>query len=454
MKILSKTFAVSLCSAIMLGVVGVPGALAQSSTSPSNSSSSSTSSLRTSVATATSGLTYVVAMNDSLSAIASKAKVKFNDLLAVNGFKATSVILPGQVIKLPDSAVVNAASATSTPVAAAPSVASGSTYTVVKNDSLGGIALKAKVSLSSFLAVNGFKKTSVIVPGQIVKLPDSAVVNAASATSTPVAAAPSVASGSTYTVVKNDSLSGIALKAKVSLSSFLAVNGFKKTSVIVPGQIVKLPKGAVINAAPAMSTPVAAAPSVASGSTYTVVKNDSLSGIALKAKVSLSSFLAVNGFKKTSVIVPGQIVKLPEDAKVIAKLTPATDAPSAPYSRLQVVLDFAKAQIGKPYEFGKAGPTSYDCSGLTLKAFAQVKVSLPHQSFLQSRLGTAVDWKSSAIQAGDLVFTFSSMNMSQISHVGIAISSTQWIEAPYTGGVVRISSLPSASKIQAVRRVL
>ena len=314
MKILSKTFAVSLCSAIMLGVVGVPGALAQSSTSPSNSSSSSTSSLRTSVATATSGLTYVVAMNDSLSAIASKAKVKFNDLLAVNGFKATSVILPGQVIKLPDSAVVNAASAT--------------------------------------------------------------------------------------------------------------------------------------------STPVAAAPSVASGSTYTVVKNDSLSGIALKAKVSLSSFLAVNGFKKTSVIVPGQIVKLPEDAKVKAKLTPATDAPSAPHSRLQVVLDFAKAQIGKPYEFGKAGPTSYDCSGLTLKAFAQVKVSLPHQSFLQSRLGTAVDWKSSAIQAGDLVFTFSSMNMSQISHVGIAISSTQWIEAPYTGGVVRISSLPSASKIQAVRRVL
>ena len=384
MKILSKTFAVSLCSAIMLGVVGVPGALAQSSTSPSNSSSSSTSSLRTSVATATSGLTYVVAMNDSLSAIASKAKVKFNDLLAVNGFKATSVILPGQVIKLPDSAVVNAASATSTPVAAAPSVASGSTYTVVKNDSLGGIALKAKVSLSSFLAVNGFKKTSVIVPGQIVKLPKGAVINAASATSTPVAAAPSVASGSTYTVVKNDSLGGIALKAKVSLSSFLAVNGFKKTSVIVPGQIVKLPKG----------------------------------------------------------------------AKVIAKLTPATAAPSAPHSRLQVVLDFAKAQIGKPYEFGKAGPTSYDCSGLTLKAFAQVKVSLPHQSFLQSRLGTAVDWKSSAIQAGDLVFTFSSMNMSQISHVGIAISSTQWIEAPYTGGVVRISSLPSASKIQAVRRVL
>ena len=299
MKIMSKTLAVSLCSAIMLGVVGVPGALAETNKKTSSSSS----------ATATTGLTYVVAKNDSLTGIASKAKVKFTDLLAVNGFKATSVILPGQVIKLPDAAVVVAVSTNNAP------------------------AVVAQVGVS----------------------------------------------GSTYTVVKNDSLSGIASKAKVSLSSFLAVNGFKKTSVIVPGQIVKLPEGA--NAAVTTSTPA----------------------------------------------------------------TP---------SRLQVVLDFARAQIGKPYAFGKAGPTSYDCSGLTLAAFAQVKVSLPHQSLAQSKLGSAVDWRVTGVQAGDLVFTFSTKNQSQISHVGIAISATQWIEAPYTGGVVRISALPSASKIQAVRRVL
>jgi peptidoglycan endopeptidase LytE len=299
MKIMSKTLAVSLCSAIMLGVVGVPGALAETNKKTSSSSS----------ATATTGLTYVVAKNDSLTGIASKAKVKFTDLLAVNGFKATSVILPGQVIKLPDAAVLVATSTNNAP------------------------AVVAQVGVS----------------------------------------------GSTYTVVKNDSLSGIASKAKVSLSSFLAVNGFKKSSVIVPGQIVKLPEGA--NAAVTTSTPA----------------------------------------------------------------TP---------SRLQVVLDFARAQIGKPYAFGKAGPTSYDCSGLTLAAFAQVKVSLPHQSLAQSKLGSAVDWRVTGVQAGDLVFTFSTKNQSQISHVGIAISATQWIEAPYTGGVVRISSLPSASKIQAVRRVL
>ena len=296
---MSKTLAVSLCSAIMLGVVGVPGALADSKSKTTNSSS----------ATATTGLTYVVVKNDSLTGIASKTKVKFNDLLAVNGFKSSSVILPGQVIKLPDAAVV------------------------------------VTVSVNSAV----------------------------------VAAAPAIASSATYTVVKNDSLSGIASRAKVSLSAFLAVNGFTKKSVIRPGQIVKLPEGS--NAAATSSTPA----------------------------------------------VP---------------------------SRLQVVLDFAKAQVGKPYEFAKAGPTSYDCSGLTKAAFAQVKVSLPHQSLLQSKLGTAIDWKSVGIQAGDLVFTYSTKNTTQISHVGIAISATQWIEAPYTGGSVRISTLPSASKIQAVRRVL
>ena len=259
--------------------------------------------------------------------------------------------------------------------------------------------------------------------------------------------------GLTYVVAKNDSLTGIASKAKVKFTDLLAVNGFKATSVILPGQVIVLPDAAVTVAPSANSAAVAAVPTVASGATYTVVKNDSLSGIASKAKVSLSSFLAVNGFTKMSVILPGQVVKLPEGANIDSTNAAAAVTTSAP-SRLQAVLDFAKAQIGKPYAFGTAGPTSYDCSGLTLAAFAQVKVSLPHQSLAQSKLGSAVDWRVTGVQAGDLVFTFSTKNQSQISHVGIAISATQWIEAPYTGGAVRISSLPSASKIQAVRRVL
>mgnify|MGYP000477329665 FL=1 len=277
------------------------------------------------------------------------------------------------------------------------------------------------------------------VPGALADS-KSKTTNSSSATAT---------AGLTYVVVKNDSLTGIASKTKVKFNDLLAVNGFKSSSVILPGQVIKLPDAAVVVTVSVNSAVVAAAPAIASSATYTVVKNDSLSGIASRAKVSLSAFLAVNGFTKKSVIRPGQIVKLPEGSNAAA----TSSTPAVP-SRLQVVLDFAKAQVGKPYEFAKAGPTSYDCSGLTKAAFAQVKVSLPHQSLLQSKLGTAIDWKSVGIQAGDLVFTYSTKNTTQISHVGIAISATQWIEAPYTGTSVRISTLPSASKIQAVRRVL
>lgn len=270
------------------------------------------------------------------------------------------------------------------------------------------------------------------VPGALAKSPSNGINS-----ETP--------SSSTYTVVKNDSLGGIARKTKVNLAGLLQVNNFVLSSLILPGQIIKLPTSSTSTASSTMTT-------------YTVVKNDSLSGIAQKAQVTLSSFLKINGFSKSSVIMPGQVVKLPVGHLFTA---PASASASAPASvnpkvnaRIQTVIDFAMAQIGKPYAFGTAGPLTYDCSGLVRASFATVKINLPHQSLLQSTYGTAVDWKTTPIQKGDLVFSFSSRTPQQIGHVGIAISSTEWIVAPYTGTTVSISRLPSIDKIQAVRRIL
>lgn len=315
---LGRTALMSLSAAIALGVVGVPGALAQGNNVSSSSSSSASSSL---------GLTYVVAKNDSLSRIASRVNVPMSDLLVVNGFTRTSVILPGQVIKLPDTA-------SATPVA---------TPVVSKN-------------------------------------PSVSVTNSSN--------------GPTYVVQRNDSLSKIASTAKVSLSALLTANNFTRTSVIVPGQVIKLPAGAATPANVTATTPVS-----------------------------------------------------------VAVATPAS-VPAATPTKLQQVLDFAHAQVGKPYKFATAGPSTYDCSGLTLASYAVAGVKLPHQSLAQSKLGVVVDWKTTPIQAGDLIFTYSSVDSTQISHVGIAVSSTHWIEAPNTGSVVRISKLPSATRIQAVRRFL
>ena len=302
------------------------------------------------------------------------------------------------------------------------------------------------VSLSTAVAL-GF----VGVPGALA---DGKVTSSSSSS----AATSSL--GLTYVVVKNDSLSRIAARVNVPIADLLVVNGFTRSSVIVPGQVIKLPDNATAVAAtrtaPASS---AASASVSASATYTVQRNDSLSLIASKHKVTLSALLSVNKFTRSSVIVPGQVINLPVGSTVTA--TPA--AASAPAvtstgtpggSKVQAVVDFAVAQVGKPYVFNTAGPATYDCSGLTKASYATVGVKLPHQSLLQSKLGVAIDWKTTPIQAGDLIFTYSSANPTQISHVGIAISATQWVEAPNSGTVVRVSRIPSDARIQAVRRFL
>jgi cell wall-associated NlpC family hydrolase len=118
----------------------------------------------------------------------------------------------------------------------------------------------------------------------------------------------------------------------------------------------------------------------------------------------------------------------------------AIDPPSA---RVQKVLDYACAQLGDPYLWAGTGPNSFDCSGLTMQAWAQAGVSIPHNAAMQSTYGTAVSARN--LQPGDLVFFGS-----PISHVGIYIGAGTMINAPQTGDVVRIAPLRS-SMVAAVR---
>jgi cell wall-associated NlpC family hydrolase len=81
---------------------------------------------------------------------------------------------------------------------------------------------------------------------------------------------------------------------------------------------------------------------------------------------------------------------------------------------VQAVLDFARAQIGKPYVWGGTGPDSYDCSGLVQAAWAQAGVNLPRTTYDQVNAGTRVS--RDQVQPGDLLFFYSE---SSPSHVGI-----------------------------------
>jgi cell wall-associated NlpC family hydrolase len=116
----------------------------------------------------------------------------------------------------------------------------------------------------------------------------------------------------------------------------------------------------------------------------------------------------------------------------------------APSARVQKVIDFACAQLGEPYQFGSDGPSSWDCSGLTMMAWAAAGVSLPHSSAMQAGYGTSVS--VSELRPGDLVFYYS-----PIHHVAIYVGNGLVIDAPHTGAFVNIRDMRLAQITAAVR---
>lgn len=107
-------------------------------------------------------------------------------------------------------------------------------------------------------------------------------------------------------------------------------------------------------------------------------------------------------------------------------------------------IEFARAQIGKPYQWAADGPDTFDCSGLTMRAWQAGGVSLPHWSVAQFAQSKKV--ALSDARPGDLVFFGSDpTDAGSIYHVGLYIGDGQMIEAPFTGSFVRIASINRAS---------
>jgi cell wall-associated NlpC family hydrolase len=146
---------------------------------------------------------------------------------------------------------------------------------------------------------------------------------------------------------------------------------------------------------------------------------------------------------KVKAVAQAPVTKSQRKAQVtFAKSSPAP----APSGRAGIAVSFALAQIGKPYVFAAAGPRAYDCSGLTMAAWAKAGVQLPHLASAQFRMGHAVS--KSQLEPGDLVFFYSG-----IGHVAMYIGHGMVVHAPHTGDVVRIAPLSQfGSAYQGARR--
>jgi cell wall-associated NlpC family hydrolase len=116
---------------------------------------------------------------------------------------------------------------------------------------------------------------------------------------------------------------------------------------------------------------------------------------------------------------------------------PGLPVPRGTSDEARAAIEFARQQLGEPYVWAAAGPDSWDCSGLTMMAWRQGGIALPHYSaaqYQQTKHITAADLK-----AGDLVFWGTSPNT--IHHVALYIGNGQIIQAPRTGDVVKVSPL-------------
>jgi peptidoglycan DL-endopeptidase CwlO len=113
--------------------------------------------------------------------------------------------------------------------------------------------------------------------------------------------------------------------------------------------------------------------------------------------------------------------------------TPTETFAVAPPSRFGGVVGIAMQYLGVPYVWGGASPSGFDCSGFIMYVYAQMGVSLPHHAASQYSVGSPVS--RDALEPGDLVF------FNGLGHAGIYIGGGQFIHAPHTGDVVKISSL-------------
>lgn len=125
-------------------------------------------------------------------------------------------------------------------------------------------------------------------------------------------------------------------------------------------------------------------------------------------------------------------------------------ADMAPAEAATMALNIALREQGKPYEWGAEGPASFDCSGLTLWAWASAGVQLPRVAADQYNVGTRVE--GGLLAPGDLVFFASDLaDPRTIYHVGIYAGSGLMVDAPHSGAVVRTEAIWRSTYIGAVR---
>ena len=267
-----------------------------------------------STAKATANGYYTVKAGDTLYGISRKFGMSLSQLISANGISTSSVIQPGQTLR-----VVGGESASTVVKTNTASIrTSGGNYIVQSGDTLYSIARRSGVSLNTLLSINGLSQSSIIFPGQSLTVgqSDGRTVSAGYMPSK------TTSTSGTYTVQAGDTLYSIARRSGVSLNTLLSINGLSQSSVIHPGQTLSVSGSA--SQATATQVSYQSAGSTSGNGTYTVKAGDTLYRIAYNHGISLTTLLSINGLSETSTIRPGQQLVVSGSAKATTSTTKAT----------------------------------------------------------------------------------------------------------------------------------
>ena len=123
-----------------------------------------------------------------------------------------------------------------------------------------------------------------------------------------------------------------------------------------------------------------------------------------------------------------------------APVAPAASAGStrpAAADRGDAAAALAAKMVGKPYKYGGASPSGFDCSGLVSYSFKQAGVALPHNTTQQRAASRLV--KVAELRRGDLLFF--DQEGKKHGHVGIYLGEGRFVHAPSSGKSVRTDAL-------------
>ncbi|ENW78096.1 hypothetical protein F909_03779 [Acinetobacter sp. ANC 3929] len=237
---------------------------------------------------------YTVQRGDTLSSIATKAKISLSELAELNNLKSNSGVRLGQSLKIPAGSTVP------------------DSYVVQSGDSLNAIAAKYNLQLSYIADLNGLERTSGVRVGQRLKLTGDAP---AKTTASTTSKSREETTPDIYTVKSGDTLGNIASRHNLQLDYVAGLNGLTRGSSVRIGQKLKLtgdlPKAETAKVENSKSTPKASAPS-RNTEKYAVKAGESLNSIANRFGMSGRELAELNDLKANASLQRGQSISVPK----------------------------------------------------------------------------------------------------------------------------------------------